>query len=138
MSVDEEVMAKSISEQLDNIIDMREYDVSYHVRVSIDLKIHVVRIYKLILWLLTGIFSKVSKIIFFYRLTGTMCDTEVLPTHLRLYDEMTLLSDQYGLFHSMSLISKQKMPILHFLIMPNMFIGPYYFSIWHRDHQASA
>lgn len=28
-------------DQKDNIIDMREYDVPYHVRVSIDLKIHV-------------------------------------------------------------------------------------------------
>uniref|UniRef100_A0A3B4B4F5 DNA polymerase epsilon catalytic subunit n=1 Tax=Periophthalmus magnuspinnatus TaxID=409849 RepID=A0A3B4B4F5_9GOBI len=45
MSVDEEAMAKSISEQLDNIIDMREYDVPYHVRVSIDLKIHVAHWY---------------------------------------------------------------------------------------------
>ena len=42
MSVDDEAMAKSLSEQIDNIIDMREYDVPYHVRVSIDLKIHVV------------------------------------------------------------------------------------------------
>ncbi|XP_020776588.1 DNA polymerase epsilon catalytic subunit A [Boleophthalmus pectinirostris] len=45
MSVDEEAMAKSISEQLDNIIDMREFDVPYHVRVSIDLKIHVAHWY---------------------------------------------------------------------------------------------
>lgn len=43
ISVDEDAMAKSISEQLDNIVDMREYDVPYHVRLSIDLKIHVVR-----------------------------------------------------------------------------------------------
>lgn len=28
---------------MDNIVDMREYDVPYHVRLSIDLKIHVVR-----------------------------------------------------------------------------------------------
>lgn len=27
---------------MDNIMDMREYDVPYHVRLSIDLKIHVV------------------------------------------------------------------------------------------------
>lgn len=27
---------------MDNIIDMREYDVPYHIRLSIDLKIHVV------------------------------------------------------------------------------------------------
>lgn len=42
-SMDEEGMSKSISDQLDNIVDMREYDVPYHVRVSIDLKIHVVK-----------------------------------------------------------------------------------------------
>lgn len=45
-SADEDVMLKSISDQLDNIIDMREYDVPYHVRLSIDLKIHVVKISK--------------------------------------------------------------------------------------------
>ena len=27
---------------MDNIVDMREYDVPYHIRLSIDLKIHVV------------------------------------------------------------------------------------------------
>lgn len=43
-SVDEDVLHKSISDQLDNIVDMREYDVPYHVRLSIDLKIHVVQI----------------------------------------------------------------------------------------------
>lgn len=43
-SADEDVMLKSISDQLDNIVDMREYDVPYHVRLSIDLKIHVVKI----------------------------------------------------------------------------------------------
>lgn len=42
-SVDEDGMLKSISDQLDNIVDMREYDVPYHVRLSIDLKIHVVK-----------------------------------------------------------------------------------------------
>lgn len=41
-SADEEGTSKSISDQLDNIVDLREYDVPYHVRVSIDLKIHVV------------------------------------------------------------------------------------------------
>lgn len=41
-SGDDERMLKSISDQLDNIVDMREYDVPYHVRLSIDLKIHVV------------------------------------------------------------------------------------------------
>lgn len=42
-SADEDGMSKSISDQLDNIVDMREYDVPYHVRLSIDLKIHVVK-----------------------------------------------------------------------------------------------
>ncbi|KAG1689536.1 DNA polymerase epsilon catalytic subunit A [Nymphon striatum] len=32
---------KKISEQIENIIDIREYDVPYHVRVSIDLKIFI-------------------------------------------------------------------------------------------------
>lgn len=43
-SADEDTVQKSISDQLDNIVDMREYDVPYHVRLSIDLKIHVVKI----------------------------------------------------------------------------------------------
>lgn len=42
-SADDEGMLKSISDQLHNIVDMREYDVPYHVRLSIDLKIHVVK-----------------------------------------------------------------------------------------------
>lgn len=40
---DEVGLSKKMTEQLDNIVDMREYDVPYHVRVAIDLKIHVVR-----------------------------------------------------------------------------------------------
>lgn len=40
---DEEETSKKIADQLDNIVDMREYDVPYHIRLSIDLKIHVVR-----------------------------------------------------------------------------------------------
>lgn len=44
-SADEDAMQKSISDQLDNIVDMREYDVPYHVRLSIDLKIHVAHWY---------------------------------------------------------------------------------------------
>ncbi|MEQ2187281.1 hypothetical protein GOODEAATRI_003085 [Goodea atripinnis] len=44
-SADEDGMSKSIADQLDNIVDMREYDVPYHVRVSIDLKIHVAHWY---------------------------------------------------------------------------------------------
>lgn len=39
---DEEETSKKIANQLDNIVDMREYDVPYHIRLSIDLKIHVV------------------------------------------------------------------------------------------------
>lgn len=42
---DEECTSKKMTEQRDNIIDMREYDVPYHVRVSIDLKIHVAHWY---------------------------------------------------------------------------------------------
>ncbi|XP_055866677.1 DNA polymerase epsilon catalytic subunit A-like isoform X1 [Biomphalaria glabrata] len=34
-------VSKKISDQMENIIDIREYDVPYHVRVSIDLKIFV-------------------------------------------------------------------------------------------------
>lgn len=44
ISADEDGTLKSFADQLDNIVDMREYDVPYHVRVSIDLKIHVVGI----------------------------------------------------------------------------------------------
>ncbi|XP_016146771.1 DNA polymerase epsilon catalytic subunit A-like [Sinocyclocheilus grahami] len=42
---DEDGTSKKMTEQLDNIIDMREYDVPYHVRLSIDLKIHVAHWY---------------------------------------------------------------------------------------------
>ncbi|BFZ25729.1 hypothetical protein BsWGS_28768 [Bradybaena similaris] len=34
-------VSKKISDQMENIVDLREYDVPYHVRVSIDLKIFV-------------------------------------------------------------------------------------------------
>ncbi|TDH12869.1 hypothetical protein EPR50_G00050310 [Perca flavescens] len=44
-SAEEDGMSKNISDQLDNILDMREYDVPYHVRLSIDLKIHVAHWY---------------------------------------------------------------------------------------------
>ncbi|KAG8146108.1 hypothetical protein E2320_012505 [Naja naja] len=37
----EEEPSKKTADQMDNIIDMREYDVPYHIRLSIDLKIHV-------------------------------------------------------------------------------------------------
>uniref|UniRef100_A0A8C5UT22 DNA polymerase epsilon catalytic subunit n=1 Tax=Microcebus murinus TaxID=30608 RepID=A0A8C5UT22_MICMU len=42
---DEEETSKRIGDQLDNIVDMREYDVPYHIRLSIDLKIHVAHWY---------------------------------------------------------------------------------------------
>lgn len=42
-SADDDGILKSISDQIDNVVDMREYDVPYHVRLSIDLKIHVVK-----------------------------------------------------------------------------------------------
>ncbi|KAL6465246.1 hypothetical protein MHYP_G00253790 [Metynnis hypsauchen] len=45
MTVDEDGTSKKIADQLDNIVDMREYDVPYHVRLSIDLKIHVAHWY---------------------------------------------------------------------------------------------
>ncbi|EPY88299.1 polymerase (DNA directed), epsilon [Camelus ferus] len=42
---DEEEASKKIADQSDNIVDMREYDVPYHIRLSIDLKIHVAHWY---------------------------------------------------------------------------------------------
>ncbi|KAL7839918.1 hypothetical protein SRHO_G00265760 [Serrasalmus rhombeus] len=45
MTADEDGTSKKIADQLDNIVDMREYDVPYHVRLSIDLKIHVAHWY---------------------------------------------------------------------------------------------
>uniref|UniRef100_A0A8C8ZA88 DNA polymerase epsilon catalytic subunit n=1 Tax=Prolemur simus TaxID=1328070 RepID=A0A8C8ZA88_PROSS len=42
---DEEETSRKIADQLDNIVDMREYDVPYHIRLSIDLKIHVAHWY---------------------------------------------------------------------------------------------
>uniref|UniRef100_A0A8C3L7G5 DNA polymerase epsilon catalytic subunit n=1 Tax=Chrysolophus pictus TaxID=9089 RepID=A0A8C3L7G5_CHRPC len=41
----EEGASKKVTNQMDNIVDMREYDVPYHVRLSIDLKIHVAHWY---------------------------------------------------------------------------------------------
>nr|XP_023689121.1 DNA polymerase epsilon catalytic subunit A [Paramormyrops kingsleyae]XP_023689122.1 DNA polymerase epsilon catalytic subunit A [Paramormyrops kingsleyae]XP_023689123.1 DNA polymerase epsilon catalytic subunit A [Paramormyrops kingsleyae] len=43
--VDEDGTSKKLSDQMDNIVDLREYDVPYHVRLSIDLKIHVAHWY---------------------------------------------------------------------------------------------
>jgi len=48
---DEDARYKKISDQLENIVDMREYDVPYHVRLSIDLKIHVVMRLGVFVWL---------------------------------------------------------------------------------------
>ncbi|CAN8193292.1 unnamed protein product [Coccothraustes coccothraustes] len=45
LSTDEEGASKKIANHMDNIVDMREYDVPYHVRLSIDLKIHVAHWY---------------------------------------------------------------------------------------------
>lgn len=42
VTVEGEEASKRVADQLDNIVDMREYDVPYHIRLSIDLKIHVV------------------------------------------------------------------------------------------------
>ncbi|KAB1255674.1 DNA polymerase epsilon catalytic subunit A [Camelus dromedarius] len=42
---DEEEASKKIADQSDNIVDLREYDVPYHIRLSIDLKIHVAHWY---------------------------------------------------------------------------------------------
>ncbi|MEE6511690.1 hypothetical protein FKM82_018375 [Ascaphus truei] len=44
-AAEEEGPSKKISDQMENIVDMREYDVPYHVRLSIDLKIHVAHWY---------------------------------------------------------------------------------------------
>ncbi|XP_048641832.1 DNA polymerase epsilon catalytic subunit A isoform X2 [Marmota marmota marmota] len=44
---DEEETSKKVADQLDNIVDMREYDVPYHIRLSIDLKIHVAHWYNI-------------------------------------------------------------------------------------------
>ncbi|XP_048412228.2 DNA polymerase epsilon catalytic subunit A isoform X2 [Stegostoma tigrinum] len=44
---EEEGTSKKISDQMENIIDIREYDVPYHVRVSIDLKIQVAHWYNI-------------------------------------------------------------------------------------------
>ncbi|XP_048370765.1 DNA polymerase epsilon catalytic subunit A [Sphaerodactylus townsendi] len=39
--------SKKTTDQMDNIVDMREYDVPYHIRLSIDLKIHVAHWYNI-------------------------------------------------------------------------------------------
>ena len=38
---DQSEKSKKVQDQLDNLIDIREYDVPYHIRVSIDMRIHV-------------------------------------------------------------------------------------------------
>nr|XP_028564984.1 DNA polymerase epsilon catalytic subunit A [Podarcis muralis] len=45
LSSKEEAPSKKTADQMDNIVDMREYDVPYHIRLSIDLKIHVAHWY---------------------------------------------------------------------------------------------
>ncbi|CAJ0933205.1 unnamed protein product, partial [Ranitomeya imitator] len=47
LAPEEDGPSKKISDQMENIIDMREYDVPYHVRLSIDLKIHVAHWYNI-------------------------------------------------------------------------------------------
>ncbi|NXP78258.1 DPOE1 polymerase, partial [Ramphastos sulfuratus] len=42
---EEEGPCRKVASQMDNIVDMREYDVPYHVRVAIDLRIHVAHWY---------------------------------------------------------------------------------------------
>ncbi|XP_058888909.1 DNA polymerase epsilon catalytic subunit A-like [Acipenser ruthenus] len=44
-TLDDDGPSKKITDQLDNVVDLREYDVPYHVRLSIDLKIHVAHWY---------------------------------------------------------------------------------------------
>ncbi|XP_060641327.2 DNA polymerase epsilon catalytic subunit A [Anolis sagrei] len=45
LSSKDEEPSKKTSDQMDNIVDMREYDVPYHIRLSIDRKIHVAHWY---------------------------------------------------------------------------------------------
>ncbi|XP_010114960.1 PREDICTED: DNA polymerase epsilon catalytic subunit A-like, partial [Chlamydotis macqueenii] len=45
LSTGDEGPSRKVASQMDNIVDMREYDVPYHVRLSIDLKIHVAHWY---------------------------------------------------------------------------------------------
>ncbi|XP_038229566.1 DNA polymerase epsilon catalytic subunit A isoform X2 [Dermochelys coriacea] len=45
LTTDDEGPSKKSVNQMDNIVDMREYDVPYHIRLSIDLKIHVAHWY---------------------------------------------------------------------------------------------
>ncbi|XP_061869836.1 DNA polymerase epsilon catalytic subunit A-like [Colius striatus] len=45
LSTEEEGASREVASQMDNIVDMWEYDVPYHVRLSIDLKIHVAHRY---------------------------------------------------------------------------------------------
>lgn len=83
-SVDEDGMSKSISDQLDNIVDMREYDVPYHVRVSIDLKIHVVRVFEVFLFFRVSSKSSVCALLILAVFTGSLVQCSIqrqrLPT----------------------------------------------------------
>lgn len=103
-SADDERMLKSISDQLDNIVDMREYDVPYHVRLSIDLKIHVVEMCLCISSVLESpvyaqtILIPTMSVCLSVRLTGTMSDTEAALIHQKLSGEMILWRDRYDSF----------------------------------------
>lgn len=99
-SGDDERMLKSISDQLDNIVDMREYDVPYHVRLSIDLKIHVVEMCLCISSVLESpVYAQTILIpTMSVRLTGTMSDTEAALIHQKLSGEMILWRDRYDSF----------------------------------------
>lgn len=77
-SADDEGMLKNISDQLHNIVDMREYDVPYHIRLSIDLKIHVVKI----CWLFLVCFGKPDRHISccnsnYVRLSGSLVQCSI-------------------------------------------------------------
>ena len=52
-----------ITDQMDNIMDIREYDVPYHVRVAIDNKINVVSIY---------VFSSIYPLVYLSHVLGTL------------------------------------------------------------------
>lgn len=98
-SADDEGLLKSISDQLDNIVDMREYDVPYHVRLSIDLKIHVVKNMFAFFLICSGNpdthVSRCNSNALSLRLTGTTFGTEAALIHRRLSGEMILWRDRY-------------------------------------------
>lgn len=90
-SADEDGTSRSISDQLDNIVDMREHDVPYHVRLSIDLKIHVVKTESCRCDVSERTPARSDLLCpLFLRPTGTMSDTEAALTHRRLFGETIL------------------------------------------------